>query len=191
MKVFIMHVGHPGNVDIRYTVTRRRSLSELQEKLPLEAPERSYFSPGGELSQAFPDGTFNCWGVPSLAEPSFDKTSIGDLVLFAPTIGVKGGIEQLGIVAAKCPIRAHAASRLLWPDTPNDRLFPLLFFFDSETGVRGWFDFLDDIGYKENWEPRGWYRQIAAHHFAQFGDAEGYLEFLRTSCGFKPLARSA
>jgi hypothetical protein len=189
MKAFIMHVGHPGNVDIGYTVTRRRSLSELQAQLPVDAPERPYFSDAGEVSQAFPTGAFNCWGVPSLAEPSFDKTSVGDLVLFAPSIGIRGGIEQLGIVAAKCPARAHAASRVLWPDTPNDRLFPLLFFFDTEIGVRGWFDFLDDLGYAHNFNPRGWYRQIAADRFARWGDAEGYLDFLRARCDFRPLSQ--
>jgi len=186
-----MHVGHPGNVDIGYTVTCRRSLSELRNSLPVDAPERSYFSETGELSRVFPSGAFNCWGVPSLAEPSFDKTAVGDLVLFAPSIGVRGGIEQLGIVMAKCPIRAHAASRVLWPKTPENRLFPLLFFFETEIGVRGWFDFLEDIGYAQNWEPRGWYRPIADKRFERWGGAENYLEFLRKECAFKPLPRSA
>jgi hypothetical protein len=103
MRAFLMHVGHPGNVDIKYTVTRRRSIDEVLSALPANAPERDYFAYDTILSRTFPDRTFNCWGVPSKAEPSFEKTGLGDLVLIVPSIGIhpEAGIHQIGIVKAK------------------------------------------------------------------------------------------
>ena len=151
MQAFIMHVGHPGHVDIQYTITRTRSFDELLDQLPRSAKERTYFESDPELHRAFPTGRFNCWGIPHLAEPSFKRTRIGDLVLFAPWIGIHdGGIHQLGVVKAKCPVACEVASRILWPDTPEESLFPLLLFFDTELGRRGWFEFLEDMGYKPN-----------------------------------------
>lgn len=183
-----MHVGHMNAIDIDYTVKRRRTIAEMHEALPMDAPERPYFSNAGELSSAFPEGRFNCWGVPSLAEPSFNKTKVGDLVLIVPYIGIHGGgITHVGVVRAKCPVRCHAASRLLWPRTPDARVFPLIFFFHSETGFRGWFEFLDDVGIKKNWDPRGWYRPVLTERFKRWGGPAGYLEFLRSECRFGSL----
>jgi len=188
MRVFIMHVGHPGNVDIDWTVTRYRTFDEVLSKLPADAPERPYFETDPELHKAFPDGRFNCWGVPSNAEPSFRKTRVGDLVLMIPLIGIHdGGIHQLGVVEATCPVRAYHASRILWPETPHDRLFPFLFFFHTEVGYRGWFEFLEDMSIASNWDPSGWYRPIADSRFARWGGASGYLTFLREKHGFAPL----
>jgi hypothetical protein len=42
----------------------------------------------------------------------------------------------------KCPFECYEASRILWPDTPYERLYPYLYFFDTEVGFRGWFEFL-------------------------------------------------
>jgi len=184
MQIFIMHVGHPGNIDIDYTVTRARTINEILEKLPINAPERQYFE--NELPVVFPNGSFNCWGIPPGAEPAFLKTRIGDLVLITPFIGIHdGGIRQIGIVEAKIPIRCYDASKILWPNTPDRRLFPHIFFFDTEIGFRYWYDFLDDLGYNHRWNPHGWYRPIANHRFQRWGGTEGYLRFLREECGFR------
>ena len=191
MQPFIMHVGHPGNIDIKFTVTRERSAGELLSRLSATAPERSYFE-SSSFKQAFPSGRFNCWGVPSKALPAFNQTKVGDAVFFAPWIGIhKGGIHQLGIVKAKCPVPGLAASRLLWPETPDARLFPLLFFFNSEVGYRGWFEFLEDLGYKSNWSPRGYYRRLDAERFSNFGGVRGYVEHLRKDHGFSPIGAAA
>lgn len=100
-------------MDLNWTVTRVRASDEVVSKLPANAPERGYFESDRQLRSAFPDGRFNCWGVPSRAEPSFSKTNEGDLVLFVPFIGIHGGgIHQLGVVTAKCPLRAYDASRI-------------------------------------------------------------------------------
>jgi hypothetical protein len=188
MQVFIMHVGSPGNIDIPYTVTQRRNLKEIIENIPKDAPERTYFATDQVLRNVFPTREFNCWGVPVRAEPSFNKTQAGDLVLILPTIGEgDGGIHQLGIIKAKCPVRCYEASRILWPNTPNDRLYPFLFFFNTEIGFRSWRDFLADVDINKNWDPRGWYRRIAPIRFKKWGDASNYLKFLREECGFRLL----
>ncbi|MBW1917665.1 MAG: hypothetical protein JRI57_06540 [Deltaproteobacteria bacterium] len=188
MQVFIMHVGHPGNVDIDYTVTRQRNIREILDKLPKDAPERHYFENDSTLHSAFPNGSFNCWGVPPHAEPAFGETRLGDLILIIPQIGIHdGGIHQIGIVKAKAPLRCYNASRILWPRTPRQRLFPFIFFFTTEIGFRGWFEFLEDLGYNPRWNPRGWYKRLDFNRFAHWGGPEGYLNFLRTECGFRLL----
>jgi hypothetical protein len=122
MNIFLMHVDHPGNVDIEYTVTRR-SITELLDKLPSNAPELAYFE-SAELAAAFPDRQFNCWGVPGRAEPAFRRTRVGDVVLIAPSAGLHGGgVQQIGLIKALCRIEAYEASRILWPKTPYDRCF--------------------------------------------------------------------
>ena len=188
MQVFIMHVGHPGNVDIPYTVTRRRNISEILATLKPNAPERKWFEKDPQFHAAFPDGAFHCWGIPRRAEPRFRETQIGDLVLIIPTIGVhNGGIHQLGIVETKCPVECYEASHILWPRTPNARPFPYVFFFHTEAGYRGWVDFLDDMAISANWNPKGYYRRLTPRRFMKWGGPEGYLHFLRGDCGFKPI----
>ena len=189
MQAFLMHVGHPGHIDIPFTITRRRSINELRHALSDTAPERNFFDADRSFLSAFPGGEFNCWGIPPKAEPAFEETRIGDLVLFAPWIGVHdGGIHQIGIVKAKFPDAAYQASGILWPDTPFERRFPWLLFFDTEVGRRDWYDFLDDVGYSERWNPRGWYRRISGDRFGNWGGPTGYLKFLRSDCGFRPLS---
>jgi len=75
---------------------------------------------------------------------------------------------------------------LIKGDRHDQRLYPWLIFFDTENGYRDWYDFLDDVGYKENWNPRGWYRRIKEPHFAKWGGADGYLRCLRDESGFRP-----
>lgn len=183
MQIFIMHVGNPGNIDLNYTVTRTRSIAEMLEKLPDSAPERAFFE-SDSFKEQFSSGRFNCWGVPIKAKPSFDKTTVGDLVLFAPEVGNNGSITYLGIIKAMCPEEAYQASRILWPDTPSERLFPWLFFFNTEIGFLPWYSFLREVQISTNWNPQGWYRKIADKRFDSWEGPEGYLYHLRNDLGF-------
>jgi HNH endonuclease len=153
----------------------------------------TFFESSRELSTAFPSGSFNCWGLMGRAEARFQEMSVGDLVLIAPWIGVHGGgIHQLGVVKVKCPVRCYEASQVLWPniEDPN-KLYPFLFFFDTEIGLRSWFQFLDDLGYDEKFNPRGYYLRLDASRFDRWGGVEGYVQFLRSQCGFKRLSNDA
>jgi hypothetical protein len=134
MNGFIMHVGHQNTVDIAWTMAKRRRIDEMVSQLPA-GEERAYFANDKELHSAFPSGVFNCWGVPPGASGQFENTAVGDAVFFAPFIGIHGGgIHYLGIIKAICRCRCSNVSGILWPQTPNHRVFPHVFFFDTETG---------------------------------------------------------
>ena len=192
MNGFIMHVGATNAIDIDDTIKRQRTIDELLTKLPADAPERSFFELDTPLHSAFPSGRFHCWGIPPKALPAFQATEIGDLVLFAPRVGLRGGITHLGVVRALCRVGAWHASRILWPRTPDERLFPWLFFFEAESGFRPWSRFLADMQYGAGWNPRGWYRRIGEEHFLSFSSGvSGYLDFIRQEGHFQPVARTA
>ena len=185
MTPFLMHVGHKNTIDLKWTVARKRSIAELVSSLPAGS-ERDFFAHDEQLKVSFPSGEFNCWGVPELAEPAFMKTDVGDLVLFAPHIGIHdGGIRYLGVVKAIPRGRFPQASRILWPETPDQRLFPWLFFFEAEEGFLCWYEFLRDAGYKEAWNPKGWYRYLKTASFSEYSGCAGYLEHLRREKQFK------
>jgi hypothetical protein len=186
MQAFIQHVGSPGNVDVPYTIGAQRSIAEMLRLLPASAPERKYFQSDPMLKAAFPNGSFNCWGVPPGAQSRFAETNIGDLILVLPRAGMNGALEHVGLVLAKCPLDAWNASRILWPATASrGLLYPHIFFFDSESGFRYWSDFVSDLSFDENWNPKGWYRRVADWRFDRWGGPQGYLQFLRRNCGFK------
>lgn len=180
---FIMHAAAKGSVNLEYTVTRRRNVRELIRALPKDSEEREYFASSTVFQNDFRDGWFNVWGLPRGAVPSFDRTGVGDLVLFVGQLSEDAAIKQIGIVKAKCPIECPTASRVLWPEAPPDKTYPWLFFFDTESGYRAWSDFTSDIG-MPGYNPRGWYKQIGSHRFASYGGPAGYLRFLRQACGF-------
>ncbi len=185
MNPFLMHVGHRNTVDLEWTVAKKRSVAELVEKLP-DGPEREYFAHDERLKSAFPNGEFHCWGVPERAEPAHTNTEDGDLVFFAPFIGIHGGgIRYVGVVRAIPRGRFPLASRILWPRTPDQRVFPWLFFFEAEEGFLSWYEFLRDAGYKEGWNPKGWYKTLLKARFTEHGGCAGYLEYLRREKGFK------
>jgi hypothetical protein len=188
MNVYIMHIGHANIIDIDYTIKRRRSIQEILDVLPKDVPEQAYFASDRTLHSAFPDGTFNCWGVPPKARPAFNTTQVGDLVLFVPWIGnPDGGISFIGEVRAVCQHECWNATKTLWPETPERRPFPLLFFFDTENGFHDWYAFLDDVGIARNWNPHGYYRRIQPRRFAKFGGVRGYLDYIRREGKFKRL----
>jgi hypothetical protein len=189
MQAFLQHVGHQNQQHLADTVTTLRTIDELRLAIPPAAVERSFFDRSGQLGNAFPNGVFNCWGLMARAEARFKELQVGDLVLMVPHIGIHGGgVQQLGVVKLKCPVRCYEASRLLWPNIEDtSKLYPFLFFFDTELGFRNWYRFLEDLGYDEKFNPRGYFLRIDPDRFDRWGGVEGYLAFLRSNCDFKPL----
>jgi hypothetical protein len=189
MQAFLQHVGHQNRQHLQDTVTTVRTIDELLRGIPSSSPERAFFESANELRAAFPNGGFNCWGLMGAAEARFKEMEVGDLVLMVPHIGVHGGgIQQLGVVKVKCPVRCYEASRVLWPNIEDPRkLYPFLFFFDTEVGFRSWYKFLDDVGYDEKFNPRGFFLRLDAQRFDRWRGVQGYLGFLRSKCEFKPL----
>jgi len=186
MQAFLQHVGHQNRQHISDTVTTVRTIDELLRGLPLSAPERAFFDQSNELRAPFPNGCFNCWGLMGRAEARFNELKVGDLVLMVPHIGVHGGgVQQLGVVKVKCPDRCYEASRLLWPNIEDrSKLYPFLFFFDTEIGFCSWYKFLNDVGFNERFNPRGYFLRLDTARFDHWGGVEGYLAHLRTKYGF-------
>ena len=68
--------------------------------------------------------------------------------------GYRDGVQHVGLVKAKC--RSSAAKhhefcgliRLI-------RLYPYLYFFDTEVAFRGWFEFLEDAESKKRGTQKG------------------------------------
>ena len=192
MNSFLMHIGATNAIDVDYTVKRQRTVKEVLDELPSNAPEREFFESDGPFKRAFPDGRFHCWGIPPKAYPAHKITEIGDPVYFIPHIGLHGGgVTHIGVVRAICRVEAWHASRILWPDTPEQRLFPWLFFFEAETGFRPWYEFLDDLGYGHRFNPRGWYRRIDEEHFLSHGGQREFLSHIRQKGHFTPIGRNA
>lgn len=190
MKLHIGHIGAPGNLDVRFTISQQQSIDQtiggLIARLPSAAPELDWFR-SLAARRVFPTGRFNCWGVPEGGRRWFRQLGVGDATLIMPTGGTHGEIEFLGIVKAICPVDAWHTSKLLWPETPYRKSYPLLFFFDTEAGSRRFSDFLDDVGWSQNLDLHGLFRAVAAVRLARWDGAEGYVDFLRERCGFHRL----
>jgi hypothetical protein len=88
MQAFLQHVGHQNLRHIEDTVTSYRTIEQLLGRIPRSAAERTFFESSGELSKAFPSGSFNCWGLMGRAEARFQEINVGNLILIAPWIGV-------------------------------------------------------------------------------------------------------
>ena len=136
------------------------------------------------LSKSFPDGTFNCWALPSRAKARWQEMNIGDVVLFVPSLN--DGVQYLGIVRSICPVESHEASKILWPHLDDSsRLYPYLFFFDTEVGYHDWSRFLKELGYAPNYNPRGYFFKLKDDRFEHWGGVESYLNILRSEGRFK------
>jgi hypothetical protein len=160
--------------DAKHKAHERESLFELKVERVMHTTWEGWGT-ADLLRSAFPKRSCNCWGLMSRAEARFQEMNVGDLVLIAPWIGAHGGgIHQLGLVKAQCPVRCYEASRVLWPniDDPH-RLYPFLFFFDTEVGSRSWFHFLEDLGYDPKFNPRGYFLRLDTSRFALLGRGRG------------------
>jgi len=102
MNVFLMHIGDPGNIDVGYTIARKRTTTEMLAGLQAGSREEQFFRSDPGFAKGFPKGEFNCWGVPPKALPRMRETQVGDLVLFFPRAGQNGALEYIGVVKAKC-----------------------------------------------------------------------------------------
>lgn len=183
MNSFLAHVGEGNSIDLEYTLGQRRSILDIARKLP-RGPERSFFE-SGELQQAFPDGTFNVWGVPLGARMPYERTVLGDVVFFAPSVSRDGGcVSYFGTVKTIPRLEFPRASRVLWPESGVE-VYPYLFFFDAEMGMISWFEFMCDICYAPEWNPKGWYIRLQRPAYRGSHDPLDYLDHLRTAHGFR------
>ena len=52
MKAYYHHIGSPGNLDLRDTVMKKRTMVELLTKLPTDSHDRVHYSKDGVVARA-------------------------------------------------------------------------------------------------------------------------------------------
>src|SRR5687767_6354903 len=99
MNVFYHAVGKAGaRRDFPKTVFARVPLQIVEQNLPGSLPMREDILQ--KLHQAFPDGTFDCWGIPTGGRRFFDMLEVGDAVVLMESIA-NGSDTAAVVVKAK------------------------------------------------------------------------------------------
>jgi hypothetical protein len=70
-------------------------------------------------------------------------------------------------------------SQALW----DDNKFPYIFFFDTEQIDFTWTQFVHDLQYSENYDPRGLIQSVSAEKLIPLGGAEQYVQYVRQKYG--------
>ena len=167
MTFFLHHVRAPGSIDYDKTVFNDLSLDSIRDAID-EVPERAEILEA--LKLAFPSGSCNAWGVPAGAATVINRLSAGDHVLLVTTVRIDGAVPALCPVGVYRPVQLPSLSQHFW----GEDKFPYIFFFTTEPLTMGWTDVLEDLGYKENWNPRGQFLSVREERLAAFGGPAEY-----------------
>jgi len=116
----------------------------------LDAHELSGLNEGIENALASEEG-FQIWGIPAGAKYVIRDLNVGDYLLLLYTIGEAGRFYYAGRVIGKPSKPLSALSKHLW----DMAKFPLIVFLKGNLTNYSWFQFCDDFGYKETWNPSG------------------------------------
>lgn len=174
MKVFYHHVGSVGaREDFKKTVFKAIPITFIKESIPDGDPYKQDII--STLVTKFPKGEINCWGVPAGASFVIKNLEVGDCVLLVESARIDGGIPALCQVVAYWNHELRPLSEALW----GNEKFPYIFFFITEKIDYSWIQFLHDIGYKENFNPRGQFYSISESKLRDFGGGVNYIEYLR------------
>jgi len=178
VRLFFQHAGtKEGSRHFTQSLARRRTVEELQPYF-----EKDLGPDGGRrllnaLDSRFPAG-FNCWGIPVGGGMVFDRLDVGDIVLFIGKVQLvpypDGNFEYAGRVKLKWPDPLHWTSQYIW----DEARWPYMFFFDAVDISLPWPRFLDDVGYSETLNPRGWFQPVHPNRYRQLpgGSPEAYLQ---------------
>ena len=109
--------------------------------------------------------------------------AVGDAVLLVETATELGGnIPALGQVKTFIRHEFPSLSFSLWGNSH----FPYIFFFETEPLEFQWNEFLSDVGYAPNWDPRGRFYSVSDEKLVKLGGAEKYVEQIRRKKQVKP-----
>lgn len=176
MKLYYHHVGLVGaNEDFKKTVFGRVPISVVKNNVNDKNPNKAEMLK--VLKANFPDGKFNCWGVPSGASSVINNLDVGDAVLLVESTGGDGRVPALCRVVGFWKDELRQLSKALWG---NDK-FPYIFFFHTEKLNLTWKQMLSHLGYKPNFDPRGKFYSVADSKLTSLGGAERYVEYLRAN----------
>jgi 5-methylcytosine-specific restriction enzyme A len=174
VKLFLHHVGQEGaEEDFNKTVYKDISIGTVESNVPVSDPRRDELL--NELRQEFPRGFFNCWGVPSGASSVIRRLEAGDYVLLLESATQDGQVPVLCQVRLYWPHKLWDLSLSLW----NSYNYPYIFFFHTEMLNLGWPEFMEHVGYKPTYNPRGNFNSVASEKLSDFGGVEEYIRYLR------------
>lgn len=171
MKAYYHHVGQKGaDSDFPKTVFNKVNISLVENSIPdTDVYKRKLVE---ELRSNFPEGDFNCWGVPEGANLVIKNLKVGDIVLLVENTG--------GLVPALCNIRVYynhqfpGLSQAFW----GAQKYPYIFFFETESLNLTWLELSNLLGY-DNYDPRGKFYSVADERLKSFGGVHGFLRKLR------------
>ena len=173
MNLYYHHVGVEGAAeDFPKTVFTKRAIKTASDYISDSVSEKPIILE--ELRRVFPNGNFNCWGVPEGARSVVENLQEGDAVLLIVTTGEEGAIPALCRVRAYYPLKLYGLSKALW----GSGQYPYIFFFDTITLNLNWGEFIYHVDYKPNYDPRGNFLPVADWRLSGFGGAEGYIDLL-------------
>ena len=177
MNIFFHHVGEKGaKEDFPKTVFSSKGISIINESPKAIKDSNREVVP--LITKIFPSGEFNCWGIPSGAEKVFKKINLDDVFLLVESVHWPTGIiPAMGEVKFIFYEPQPELSRLLW----GDEHFPFIFLFKTEKINLSWFQFMKDISYSENFDPRGHVYRVSDGRFSTFGGPRSYVNHIRTT----------
>lgn len=173
MQIFIHGVGKEGSDrDFPKTVFGDVKIDFIEKNLT--EPLKSEIT--ATLSELFPEGHCNCWGVPSGASSIIKKMKAGDAFFLMRTTSKEGEIPALGIVQAFWKEPLPELSNALWGST----IFPYIFFFRTKEINLTWTDFKKHVGYSDRYALR-LVSRVKPDNFQSFSDEEALVNFLSGS----------
>jgi 5-methylcytosine-specific restriction enzyme A len=174
MRLYFHHVGETGSKrDFPKTVWNSVSMSMIEENVPRVSAFREPLL--RDLRARFPDGIFNCWGVPAGARTVIRHLQPGDAVLLVETIRLGGSVPALCQVQAFFPEIFEQLSRALW----GEHHFPYVFFFSTERLSLSWEELRDTLGYKPRFDPRGMFYRVNERSPVGYRSQYDYVDWLR------------
>lgn len=174
MKLFYHHVGQIGATeDFKKTIFSKKPISLVENSIPDTEPIKNVILE--KLRSNFPSGDFNCWGVPGGADIVIRNLERGDVVLLVESANIKGEIPVLCDVKVFERYELPDLSYALW----GNQKYPYIFFFDTEKLNYMWIEFLEDLKYSENFDPRGKFYKVADDRLSTFGGIEDFVIYLR------------
>jgi 5-methylcytosine-specific restriction protein A len=179
MRLYFHHVGESGSRrDFPRTVWNAVSIKTVEDNIPADDPFRSPIL--RELRAKFPEGTFNCWGVPQGASTIIERLSTGDVVLLVESIRLAGSVPALCQVAVFYPRIFSKLSVALW----GEGHFPYIFYFHTERLHLSWEELKEKLGYAPRFDPRGKFYSVKEGRPEDFLSHAAFVEWLRKNrCG--------
>ncbi|MDX1421436.1 MAG: hypothetical protein R3181_15835, partial [Rubricoccaceae bacterium] len=174
MNFFLHYIGVEGAArDFPKTVFTDRPTGLVIERVPDVHPGKAFLLT--RLGDAFPEGRWNCWGVPDGAGPAIGRLSEGDLFLLMETSSGPGAVPAMGRVETFVPQRFPHLSNALW----GERGFPYIFFFRTIPLALTWIDLGARLGYKPTYDgPRGQVQRIREEHVRHAGGVRALERWL-------------